>query len=47
MPKSQKAAEQAVPAIAVAGVPPVTGDAPSKGVGETTRSVWRLGVSVR
>ncbi len=45
MPKSQKAAEQAVPAIAVAGVPPVTGDAPSKGEGETSRSEWRLGVA--
>ena len=38
------AAEQAVPAIAVAGVSPATGDAPFKGVGETSRSEWRLGV---
>ena len=30
--------------IAVAGVPPVTGDAPCKGGGETSRSEWRLGV---
>ena len=30
--------------IAVAGAPPVTGDAPCKGVGETTRSEWRLAV---
>ena len=27
--------------IAVAGVPPVTGDAPCKGGGETSRSEWR------
>ena len=38
------AAEQAKPAIAVAGDSPVTGDAPFEGAGETTRSVWRLGV---
>ena len=38
------AAEQAKPAIAVAGVAPVTGDAPCKGAGETSRSEWRLGV---
>ena len=43
-PKSPKAAEQAKPAIAVAGVSPATGDAPCKGVGETSRSEWRLGV---
>ncbi len=43
-PKSPKAAKQAKPVIAVAGVSPATGDAPSKGVGETSRSEWRLGV---
>ncbi len=32
-----------MPAIAVAGVSPGTGDAPL-GVGETLRSEWRLGV---
>ena len=32
-----------MPAIAVAGVSPVTGDAPLKGEGETSRSEWRLG----
>ncbi len=37
------AAEQAKPVIAVAGVSPVTGGAPL-GVGETSRSEWRLGV---
>ena len=37
------AAEQAKPAIAVAGVSPATGDAPL-GVGGTSRSAWRLGV---
>ena len=38
------ATEQARPAIAVAGVSPVTGDATCKGVGETSRSECRLGV---
>ena len=38
------AAEQDDPAIAVAGVSPAIGDAPCKGVGETSRSEWRLGV---
>ena len=34
-----------MPAIAVAGVSPVTGDAPLKGEGETSRSECRLGVA--
>ena len=38
------AAEQAKPAIAVAGVSPASDDAPCKGVGGTSRSEWRLGV---
>ena len=38
------AAEQARPAIAVAGVSPARGDAPLKGEGATSRSEWRLGV---
>jgi len=33
-----------MPAIAVAGVSPVIGDAPLKGEGATSRSEWRLGV---
>ena len=36
--------EQARSAIAVAEVPSATGAAPCKGVGETSRSEWRLGV---
>ncbi len=36
-PKSQPAAEQAIPAIAAEGLGPPAGDAPCKGVGETTR----------
>ena len=42
-PMGPTAAKQAMPAIAVAGVSPVTGDAPGKGEGETSRSEWRLG----
>ena len=40
--KSPKAEEQAAPAIAVAGVPPVTGDAPLRGEAKH-RSEWSHG----
>ncbi|CAM5782360.1 hypothetical protein OPEN69S_00952 [Ottowia pentelensis] len=42
-PKSQVAAEQARPVIAVAGVSPATGDAPSRGDAATSRSEWSNG----
>ena len=40
------AAEQAMPATAADGLAPAAGGAPLKGVGATTRSVWRLGVVI-